>query len=247
MRYFGKIIMKYFLVNENLPAEMQRALSAYGEPIPLPAWRTLPFPVRTHPDMLAAKIGRCLLVHEAYREGRALLDLIGVPYSLSSASVGEKYPQDIRLNCLAADTFFLSNEKYVSSEALTLADQQGLRRIHVKQGYAKCSCAYAQNAIATTDRGIASVAEKSGIDVLLLKPTVIGIEVYDTGFIGGASVRLDECTLGFFGRIEDFAGYPALAEFFGARGVRLVSLGQAPLFDYGGAIDIEIEKKDRIV
>ncbi len=231
--------MKYFLIHKNLPAEMRAALSAYGEPIPLPAWHALKFPVCAHPDMLVAKIGRFLLIHEEYREGRALLERLGVPYRLSHTPVGGDYPQDIRLNCLAAETYFLSNEKYISREALALADEQGLRRIHVKQGYAKCSCAHAKNAVATMDRGIAKAAALAGMDILLLKPSVIGIEHYDTGFIGGASVLLDAQTLGFFGRIDDFSGYSALAEFFGSRGVRLVSLGQTPLFDYGGAIDIE--------
>ena len=232
--------MKYFLINQNLPVDIHRALSVYGQPIPLPPFSALKHPVCTHPDMLAAKIGRSLLVHADYLEGRAVLDRIGIPYLLSHAPVGKEYPEDIRLNCLAAEKVFLSNEKYISREALALAEEQGLRRIHVKQGYAKCSCACAGNAIATMDRGIAKAASSAGVDVLLLKPSVIGIEAYDTGFIGGASVLLNENTLGFFGKIENFEGYPALAAFFGARGVRLVSLGQGPLFDYGGAVDIEI-------
>ena len=218
---------------------MRTALSEYGKPVPLPSWRALPTPVCAHPDMLAAKIGRSLLLHADYLEGRAVLDCIGIPYLLSYAPVGKEYPEDIRLNCLATEHFFLSNEKYISREALTLADEQGLRRIHVKQGYAKCSCACAGNAIATMDRGIAKAARSAGEDVLLLKSSVIGIEAYDTGFIGGASVLLNGNTLGFFGKIEDLEGYSALADFFGVRGVRLVSLGQGTLFDYGGAVDIE--------
>ena len=217
---------------------MRISMSAYGEPIALPPWYALEDPVSAHPDMLIAKIGNELLIHENYREGRALLESLGIPYSLSRAPVGAKYPEDVRLNCLATDEIFLSNEKYISEEALTLADRRGLHRIHVRQGYAKCSCAYASHAIATADRGIAKAA--SGVDVLLLQPSVIGIERYGTGFIGGASVLLDDRTLGFFGRIEDFGQYSELKEFFGARGVRLVSLGLAPLFDYGGAVDIEI-------
>ena len=121
-----------------------------------------------------------------------------------------------------------------------LARQAGLRRVPVSQGYAKCACACAKNAIATTDPGIAKAASAAGAEVLLLEPAVIGIERYNTGFIGGASVLLDENTLGFFGNIEAFGQYHALAEFFGSRGVRLVSLGDAPLFDYGGAVDIEV-------
>ncbi len=229
--------MKYFLINANLPLEIRTAMSAYGKPVALPPWNALAYPVCSHPDMLVAKIGNELLIHEGYREGRALLDRLGIPYALSHASVGATYPDDVRLNCLATESVFLSNEKYISHEALALADRLGLRRIRVKQGYAKCSCAYARGGLVTADCGIAKTV--SGLDILLLAPSVIGIERYGTGFIGGASVLLDECTLGFFGKIEDFEQYPTLAEFFGARGVRLISLGESPLFDYGGAVDIE--------
>ena len=221
----------------NLPSEIRAAMSPYGKTVALPPWEALAYPVCTHPDMLVAKIGNALLVHEDYREGRKLLDRLGIPYSLSRATVGANYPKDVRLNCLATDSVFLSNE-YISQEALALAESMGLRRIHVRQGYAKCSCAYAGGALATADRGIAKAV--SGLDVLLLEPSSIGIERYGTGFIGGASVLLDDATLGFFGRIEDFGQYSVLAEFFGARGVGLVSLGRTPLFDYGGAVDIEI-------
>ena len=230
--------MKYFLININLPSEIRDAVSAYGETVALPPWNALEYPVCAHPDMLVARIGNELLIHEGYREGRALLDRLGIPYSLSYAPVGANYPEDIRLNCLATESFFLSNEKYISHEALALAESIGLRRIHVKQGYAKCSCAYAGGGLATADRGIAKTISDS--DVLLLETPVIGIERYGTGFIGGASVLLDEQTLGFFGKIEDFDQYSALTAFFGTRGVRLVSLGEEPLFDYGGAIEIEI-------
>ena len=220
--------------------EIHEALSAYGNVVSLPSWNALENPVCAHPDMLMAKIGRSLLVHEEYREGRFLLERLGIPYAISYAKVGTNYPEDIRLNCLATETAFLSNEKYISREALALADTQKLQRIHVRQGYTKCSCVCAQNAIATMDRGIATAARLAGVEVLLMEPSVIGIEVYDTGFIGGASVLLDEHTLGFFGKIEDFEGYSMLSDFYGARGVRLVSLGNTPLFDYGGAVDIEI-------
>lgn len=229
--------MKYFLVNANLPSDMRDAMAAYGKIVALPPWHVLEEPVCSHPDMLIAKIGNALLIHEDYRDGRMLLDGLGIPYLLSRAPVSGVYPEDVRLNALATEQIFLSNEKHISREALALADQKGLRRIHVRQGYAKCSCVCAGNAIATMDRGIAKAT--AGLDVLLLSPAVIGIECYDTGFIGGAAVLLDEHTLGFFGRIEDFEQYGLLEAFFGARGIRLISLGQTPLFDYGGAIDIE--------
>ncbi len=230
--------MKYFFIHKDLPKEMIRNLSFFGECIPLPAFEKLSFPVCSHPDMLIAEIGDRLLIHGEYRAGQELLASMGVPFLISHTPVSEQYPGDIRLNCFCVGDLFVSNEKYVSREALGFAKDFGLRSVSVAQGYAKCSCAIAGDAIATADRGIAKTLRKEGADVLLLEPYSIGIDVYDTGFIGGASVLLDKQTLGFFGKIEAFAQYELLKDFFRRRGVSLVSLGDSPLFDYGGAISI---------
>ena len=215
---------------------MIRNLSFFGECIPLPVFEKLPFPVCAHPDMLMAKIGNKLLIHEEYREGQALLSSLGIPFSVSHTPVSDKYPGDIRLNCFCFGDFFISNEKYVSEQALQIATESGFLPVSVPQGYAKCSCAVAGNGLATADRGIAKALRKTGADILLLNPYFIGIDVYDTGFIGGASVLLDEKTLGFFGNIEAFRQYEVLSDFFERQGVSLISLGDSPLFDYGGAV-----------
>ena len=232
--------MKYFLIHKNLPNEIKSHLSFFGECVPLPAFEKLPIPVCMHPDMLIAKVGGTLLIHEEYEEGQALLRSLGIPFSISHTPISAKYPQDIRLNCFCVGDCFVSNEKYVSREALYMAKESGFRSIAVAQGYAKCSCAVAGNAVATADCGIAKALNRAGADVLLLQPCPIGIEVYDTGFIGGASGLLDERTLGFFGNIETFAQYALLKDFFANHGVSLVSLGEAPIFDYGGAIAVSV-------
>jgi hypothetical protein len=232
--------MKYFLIHKDLPAEIRANLSFFGECVPLPVFEKLPVPVCAHPDMLIAQIGGQLLIHEEYRQGRELLSSLGIPFSLSHTPVSAKYPEDIRLNCFCVGDRFISNEKYVSRDALRIAKEWGFRSVSVPQGYAKCSCAVAGNAVATADRGIEKILRRDGADVLLLPPCSIGIEVYDTGFLGGASVLLDEKTLGFFGDIRLFAQYDVLRDFFACRGVSLVSLGKGPLFDYGGAITVSV-------
>lgn len=232
--------MKYFLIHKDLPEEIRSRLSFFGACVPLPAFEKLPVPVCFHPDMLIAEIGGKLLIHAEYRQGRELLSSLGIPFLLSYTPVSSKYPEDIRLNCFRLEDRFISNEKYVSREVLQIAKSLGLRSVSVAQGYAKCSCAVAGNAVATADRGMEKVLRREGADVLLLRPFPIGIEVYDTGFIGGASVLLNERTLGFFGNIETHAQYALLRDFFAARGISLVSLGSGPLFDYGGAIAVSV-------
>ena len=232
--------MKYFFVHKDLPKEMQARLSFFGACIPLPAFDKLPFPVCSHPDMLISEIGGKLWIHAEYLEGQALLSSLGIPFMLSHTPVSSVYPEDVRLNCFHMGEIFVSNEKYVSAEALRFAKISGLRTVSIAQGYSKCSCAVAGNAVATADLGMEKVLRREGTEVLLLQPFPIGIEVYDTGFIGGASVLLDEQTLGFFGDIETHAQYTLLRDFFAARGISLVSLGSGPLFDYGGAIDVSV-------
>ena len=217
--------MKYFLIHKDLPKEMQKSLSFFGACIPIPSFGNLAFPVCSHPDMLIAEIGGRLWIHADYAAGGTLLSSLGAPFMLSHTPVSAEYPEDVPLNCFCVGEFFVSNEKYVSAEVLHFARELGFRSVSVAQGYAKCSCAVAGNAVATADRGMAKALRKAGADVLLLEPCPIGIEVYDTGFIGGASVLLDEKTLGFFGNIEAFGQYEALKAFFGERGVRLLSLG----------------------
>lgn len=232
--------MKYFFIHKDLPEDIRRNLSFFGECVPLPAFEKLPFPVCAHPDMLIASIGGKLLIHGEYREGRSLLSSLGIPFTISQTPVSEKYPEDVRLNCFCFGNYFVSNEKYVSKEALVLAKQFGFRSVFVAQGYAKCSCAVAGDAVATADRGIAKILRREGAEVLLLDPYPIGIEIYDTGFIGGASVLLDEKTLGFFGNVKTLPQFELLENFFGKHGVSLISLGDGPLFDYGGAIGFSI-------
>ena len=228
--------MRYLLIHHALPAEMQRSLSAYGTCIPLPPFEKLPFPVSAHPDMLVAKIGGTLIIHEEYAEGRRLLESLDIAHEISHTPVEKSYPHDVVLNCFAAGGCLFANEKAVSEDVLRMAETQGLRPVSVKQGYAKCASAIAGGAIATADKSIANAAAREGIPTLLLAPHPIGIDVYDTGFIGGASFALDD-KLFFFGKIEDHPQYGELRDFFGMHGVTLVSLGGSPLFDYGGAID----------
>ena len=232
--------MKYFFINKNLPNEIKRNLSFFGECIPLPELKKLPFPVSLHPDMLIAEVGGNLFIHEEYQEGQTLLSSLGIPFFISHTPVFEKYPGDIRLNCFCMGNYFVSNEKYISAEALRFAKQTGFCPVSVSQGYAKCSCAIAGGTLATADRGIEKALRKAGADVLLLEPYSIGIDIYNTGFIGGASVLLDEQTLGFFGNIEAFGQYEALRDFFCCHGISLVSLSDTPLFDYGGAVSFSL-------
>ncbi len=127
-------------------------------------------PLRCHPDMLLCRLDRDTVFK-------------GEPARLSPA-----YPGDIIYNACSTGKFFIHNLKYTAPELLAAADEMGLIRLNVSQGYAKCStCVVREDAIITYDRGIAGAAAAAGLEVLVIRPGYVELPGYNTGFIGGAS------------------------------------------------------------
>ncbi len=232
--------MRYFLINEKTPFEIRTSLERFGRCTPLPAFSEFPEPVSRHPDMLMAKLDEVIFVHREYQKGKEILTSLGVPFLISETPVGKRYPADVRLNCFTVGNYLFAKENAVSEAVLAWAKENGKTLVPVKQGYAKCSTVTAGGAIATADKSIFHAAEKVGIPALLVPPHPIEIETYDTGFLGGACGEIDEKTLGFFGKIEDFPAFSELNDFFSQRGVRLLSLSEKTLFDFGGMMTVTL-------
>lgn len=232
--------MKYFFVNPNLPEKMKNVLGDFGEVIPLPPFEKLPFPVNTHPDMLVADIDGTIFIHGEYIAGQQILQALGVPFCVSGKTVGGSYPDDVALNCFAAGRTFFAKLSSVSSEVKKHAEKRGFSLQNVGQGYTKCSSAVIGDVVITADTGIYRTAKANGLEALLIPSYSIGIEVYDTGFIGGASGVIAENTIGFFGNIDTFPAGKEIRSFLEERGFCVISLGEDALFDYGGILRIEV-------
>lgn len=230
--------MVYFFVNEALPCEVRKALARYGECVSLPRFEKLPHPVDGHPDMLMAKIGDVLFIHREYEAGQRILTDLDVPLFLSEKTVGNAYPDDVALNCFSAAGCLFGKLSSVSDEVKSYAQREGLALKNVRQGYAKCSSAVIGGVLVTADRGICAAASAEGLETLLVSPWRIGIEVYDTGFIGGASMVLDEQTIGFFGCLASHPEGEKIRAFFEKNGIEVVELSDGALFDYGGAVRV---------
>ena len=230
--------MVYFFVNEALPCEIRKTRARYGECVSLPPIEKLPHPVSGHPDMLMARIGEALFVHREYEAGQRILTDLGVPFLLSEKAVGNAYPDDIALNCFSASRCLFGKISAISDEVKSFAAREGLTLKNVAQGYAKCSSAVIASLLVTADRGICAAASDEGLETLLISPACIGIEVYDTGFIGGASMVLDEQTIGFFGSLASHPEGEAIRAFFEKNGIEVLELSDEALFDYGGAVRV---------
>ena len=95
------------------------------------------------------------------------------------------------------------------------------------------------DAVVTADSGIYLAAKSHSIDSLLISQGGVGIEKYGYGFIGGASGKLCKGKTAVFGNILSHPDGKKILAFANAHGEEIISLGEAPLFDYGGIVRID--------
>ncbi len=228
--------MNFFLVNPSLPDNLVNLLSSYGTTLTVPPFEKLEFPVNAHPDMRAVNINGRLFIHSEDILLAESLAKQNIPFSLSRAPVGAKYPRDIALNLFTVKNFLFANLAHASADVLDYAKFCGYELINVAQGYSKCSTLLLDDAIVTADKGIYRAATEREIDTLLISPGNIGIERYDTGFIGGASAKIAESKIAVFGNIELHHDGEKIVDFAKKHGTQIISLDNSPLFDYGGIV-----------
>jgi len=231
--------MTYFLVNTHFPEEFARRLAPYGEVLRVPEFSALDFPVSTHPDMQAVSVCGKLFIHGENEALAALLESRNIPFLRISARAGKLYPADVALNLFTVKSRLFANTKHAGAEVLAFAEANGISEVYVKQGYAKCSAMLVGNAVVTADKGIFLTATLCGIDALLISPGGIGIEKYDTGFIGGASGTVCRGKTAVFGNILSHPDGEKIIAFARTHGEEIISLGEGALFDYGGIVRID--------
>ena len=147
---------------------------------------------------------------------------------------GAKYPEDVGLCVCTTGKYTIFNPKTIDSLARRFLNG---RCVEVTQGYTKCSvCVVTDDAIITADRVIAERALNAGMDVLTIEPGHIFLEGFETGFIGGASYRMDEHTIAFTGTLDQHPDKEKILQFLGKHDVTPIYLTDGPIFDMGGAI-----------
>lgn len=133
--------------------------------------------ISTHADILLCQLGlweKAQIFH-------------GDPEKLT-----RNYPGNIRYNAVCTGKYFIHNLQYTdpdllaAAEAKAAADSAILTKIHVKQGYTRCSLLPVDDrSFITSDAGIAKDLADHDTDVLLIHPGHIHLPGFDYGFIGG--------------------------------------------------------------
>ena len=154
-------------------------------------------------------------------------------------SLGNKYPDDVKLNCVVIGNTLICNIDTVAETVLKYFKRKNYCIINVKQGYTKCSVLpVTDNAIITDDPSIAQTCLENGFDVLKISKGSVQLNGYSYGFIGGASGKISSDKIVFCGNPDSHCDAPAIKQFLNKYKSDYVSLDNKQLYDIGGIIPI---------
>ena len=197
-----------------------------------PELRTVSSLVANHPDVLLCKLG--------VKPESPIYE--GAPNALSSL-----YSGDCRYNAACTGKFFIHRLDITDSELLAAAKAScgnELELIDVRQGYAKCSTVIVdEDSIITYDKGIAKPCEAAGMNVLLVEPGFVKLRGADTGFIGGASGRVDD-EIVFNGDLSAHPNFREITAFIEAQGLGCKWFESYELEDIGSIITVTKSNAD---
>ena len=146
------------------------------------------------------------------------------------------YPGDVIYNGCSTGKYFIHNLKYTDEDLLRRVEDLGLKKVDVKQGYARCSITPVdEESIITYDRGIAQAMETAGIKALLVEPGQVELPGYDHGFLGGTSGRVGDEII-FNGDLSRHGDFERIKAFIEERGLRVIYFEGYPLRDIGSIV-----------
>lgn len=187
--------------------------------------------ISSHPDMQVFKVSDSHIIVEpsTYEYYSRALEGSGVKVSCGKSEIGSSYPNSIKYNGAVIGETLIHKTDYTDLVILNEFEN----RIHVKQGYSKCSVVELPNGLITSDAGIyKSCCEK--LDCLLIQVGSVTLSGYNYGFLGGASGYGDR--LYFAGNLELHPSFEEIKKFLLERGIDYISLTEEPLVDIGSII-----------
>lgn len=198
----------------------------------------LPDPVNSHADIQLLHTGKnTVFCHREHLFTGETIEKFNILRIKEKA--GNKYPEDVLLNCALINDKIICNPKTIAPEILEYAYNQGLTVIPVKQGYSKCSiCVINDSAIITDDESVFTAAGKFLNDVLFVSKGSIGLKGYNYGFIGGCCGKISNNKIAFNGRIESHSDANRIIDFLHKHSIEPVELTNIKLVDIGGILPL---------
>ncbi len=191
--------------------------------------------IKYHADMAAVFLkNKKVLLSKGQAKLKAQLQKNGYEVILSDKEPKGKYPGDVLLNVALFNNNAVGNFKYTDRALLEKIGDY--IKFDVNQGYAKCSMLpLSKTALITDDESIYN-SLKNTFDVLLISKGDISLDFHSYGFIGGASAKISEDEILFFGDIKKHRDYEKIRAFLEKYNMKIISFDNLPLTDYGGLV-----------
>ena len=199
---------------------------------------TFPIPEQKHADMQILPINNdifilneCTVLAEKLPKERLLF---------CNKKAGNKYPENILLNFLFLNNTLYGKLSAIDKNLLDYCKENNIRTVNINQGYARCSTLVLnKKAVITSDLSIEKALKKDGVEVLLISSGSIVLDGYDYGFIGGASGKIEENTVAFFGNVTNHPDYRRIKNFCENHNLSIkIICKDMPLTDIGGIVKI---------
>ena len=193
-------------------------------------------PISRHADVLYLKTGdKEIYISDCQKNNIQLLKDLG--YSVKEVSLSPGYKTESKLNMVVTDNTIICNPNICLQYNLSYLDK---KIISVKQGYTKCSTiVLSDNDFITEDEGIYTTLKSVGKNCLLIEKGFVKLDGYDYGFIGGASMFLENhSTLIFTGDITKHPNYNILKDFCNSINIEIDWINEIQLTDIGGMIHL---------
>ena len=191
-------------------------------------------PICAHADVLYKKINNnTMIISSCQKANLPLLEKLGYNVLIEDG-LQPGYKSESLLN-------YINNDKYVIYNPKTAFPDENLfnnkTAIAVKQGYTRCSTlSVTDTAYITDDKSIYNALIKNNLDCILIEKGDIQLKGYDYGFIGGASVKLNEKQILFFGDILNKEDKNKVISFIKKYNIEPLFISDKKLTDIGSAI-----------
>lgn len=226
--------MSTFVMSDKYPQFVRELVRRGHRIIPSECVKTLVLPEQKHADMQILNINNDIFILRECAELQNKLKNKNIIRCKNTA--GEKYPANILLNFLCLKNTLYGKISAIDPVLKGYCLKNNIKMINVNQGYCRCSTAVvSENAAITADKTIEKAFKENGADVLTINPGNIDIDGFNYGFIGGASGKIDDNTIIFFGNLKEHPDYLKIKEFCKKHNVKIdIICPELPLTDIGG-------------
>ena len=211
-------------------------------PILVPKCNEVYEAINGHPDIqlniLKNKSSDKVIIQKNISEDfKEILKSNNINYIVSKNSLSNTYPDDIILNSLILENYFIHTLKY--SDENLLKSQASKIHINVPQGYTKCSILPVRdNSLITSDQGIYNSLKNFNFDILLLPPGDILLPSLNYGFIGGVGGMISNDKMAFFGDLDSYKWGDDIKKFLFKYDVSPIALKKGKLIDRGSLLTL---------